>query len=1515
MAEPATLNIIPKIESFDYDPEFSEVLAAQFRTQNLVTSAYQRLKYSSVFGSNDQTPVTDSEIDKALADANIREYVSHFIDVTTRGDLDNKVARFKQYKADKETIERASVLSNFSAGLLAGVADLPTIIPVSAMGSAVKVGGVTLANFGRMAGAAAADTAITEAGLHASQDGVRTMKESAQNVVASAVVAPPLLYGATALGRAVMGSRLFNSMKPAEASRLSEGIASDVHAMETGEAAARAEAHTMKMADDTGAAMRGEPLKPHVEPAPTIRDNPEFASFFGESHVVKPDGTPLEVYHGSLAHIDEFDAGKLGSNTNAPSAREGFFFTSRKATAEYYSVGQFGTIEKAEKEAARARKFGESALDTARRLGNEADVAKWTQFIADNAGPNVKKVYLSLKNPLVHDFRGRVFRDESYKELIAKAKAAGHDGLILKNTFDAGETSKLDAWMSGRFKSEDIYVAFDKSQIRDSNSFEIPKASARAEAGIGDNGGSPIHTWEDATDGPHEAPPSGGEPPKSPPPPRGPDAGPASFRDDMTPSEFAFANSLGAEAATRGLMRLVGSNPLLEGMNAVDGETRALFAHLGMLPASTTSGNNLIANPVSVQALALANTEGLRNEVTRAMVDNFKLWKQTFTDFRGFEWEAFSRNVAQAMVRGNFHEVEKPIADAAIAVRKAFDKLYDQAVKAGYVRKGAWKPLSEIGDNPAIRDFDAARAGAVDAEIANDPKLAERFEQIRATPTKDGLPLLAEDAGSFVAVRNAVRHGELDVAAADASRSSGFTLSTGPDGALGDDLIRQGGWMRRVYSPSAIANLHAERHEFIRLEAMAILQARDQEALRLRRVYDEHVAAQRAKGLEPEMDPPKKTTFVGALRGQALENVVAGALRQARAKFEQIVHGTQAGRRIDENVGHGIQRGPLLERTVALSDEILLARGWIDDDVLSIAKHAMKQVAMDVEIGKRFRRPMTPEEHTMAMRNDPRAYWLDGDDPNTIPDLRLSVPKEAARRRYDALISAATDEKSRMKLANERGYLLGGKVGGRTYSGSLDDMIDLLRGTYDVDVQASTGATVASNVRKGLFSALMASNFITNIPEAGMQVLRHGYGTTLNHYVVRAKSAIEALAAPERLKALAAVHGDDPIRIGKNLEREAKAAGIAMEHELMSTVASRFELSSPMDAARRKGRVTAAMDFISNLASRAFFIEVQTQAMRKAAYGMYSDRIMRIAMDPASATKLDLQWAADIGASGEYLRRIREQITNNRGAFLDGGVWHPKTDNWTDPEIRSLFYAMGHTDVARVQIQPTALDKGQWSGHPVAQTIMQFMTYSLAAGMRVTASAIQGSIHSPQASARAMAGILTMLGLGGLVVALHNYASTWHKRYTGTLDRKDELPDFTANPGYWTTQMFDRSGIGGVVGQLASVLDHAGMNPVYSAARLMDRDRDITDPVKRYGRPQGVKSVLGPSGGAINDTIMLANDLRNMVLEGKPMTRATTKAVQRYSPLINHFLWKALTNEAREYIEDDILRMPAPRRR
>lgn len=102
---------------------------------------------------------------------------------------------------------------------------------------------------------------------------------------------------------------------------------------------------------------------------------------------------------------------------------------------------------------------GEEAATPAIRQIDKFKSIKAERMISENTqeGGNVMPVALRYKNPMVYDFGGSPYREQTYSDLVDQALRGGHDALILKNTFDpAGGQSKLI----------DVGVVFNPDQIR-----------------------------------------------------------------------------------------------------------------------------------------------------------------------------------------------------------------------------------------------------------------------------------------------------------------------------------------------------------------------------------------------------------------------------------------------------------------------------------------------------------------------------------------------------------------------------------------------------------------------------------------------------------------------------------------------------------------------------------------------------------------------------------------------------------------------------------------------------------------------------------------------------------------------------------------------------------------------------------------------------------------------------------------------------------------------------------------
>lgn len=88
----------------------------------------------------------------------------------------------------------------------------------------------------------------------------------------------------------------------------------------------------------------------------------------------------------------------------------------------------------------------------------------------------VKRCVLDLKNPYVHDMQGRRFDDSEFCEAAWHAQEGGHDGVIIRNTYDPGS-----CFSDCANERTNVYIAFSAEKINASAPQTVHK-SAQPEA-------------------------------------------------------------------------------------------------------------------------------------------------------------------------------------------------------------------------------------------------------------------------------------------------------------------------------------------------------------------------------------------------------------------------------------------------------------------------------------------------------------------------------------------------------------------------------------------------------------------------------------------------------------------------------------------------------------------------------------------------------------------------------------------------------------------------------------------------------------------------------------------------------------------------------------------------------------------------------------------------------------------------------------------------------------------------
>ena len=179
----------------------------------------------------------------------------------------------------------------------------------------------------------------------------------------------------------------------------------------------------------------------------------------------------LRAYHGTKHGFEEFSESKLGQVTDAPSAKEGFFFTSKRSIAEGYA----GEVGSSELDSLQSRM--ERLERVAQRSGLNSDWSKYQKALEEyeklalseeeaSFVGNVKEVFLYIRNPIVKDFGGKAFQEGQAVELMIRAKEGGFDGVVFRNVADAVNTPIQDRYIRPEREISNVYAVFNKSQIK-----------------------------------------------------------------------------------------------------------------------------------------------------------------------------------------------------------------------------------------------------------------------------------------------------------------------------------------------------------------------------------------------------------------------------------------------------------------------------------------------------------------------------------------------------------------------------------------------------------------------------------------------------------------------------------------------------------------------------------------------------------------------------------------------------------------------------------------------------------------------------------------------------------------------------------------------------------------------------------------------------------------------------------------------------------------------------------------
>ncbi|MFT3732851.1 MAG: hypothetical protein QM780_15760 [Hyphomicrobium sp.] len=173
----------PEVEN----PSLDATLKAAFQTGNVIGSALSSQSLAETLSpTRASRQLTDEEIIDQVSKAGLSPLLQKFQGVTNQAQLDARLADIEREQKNLDILE-ASGLTGTAALLVAGIVDIPTLIPVGKALQLGKAGASLLETAGKSAVAGAVDAGISEAGLQTTQE-LRTPEEGAVNIASGAIL-------------------------------------------------------------------------------------------------------------------------------------------------------------------------------------------------------------------------------------------------------------------------------------------------------------------------------------------------------------------------------------------------------------------------------------------------------------------------------------------------------------------------------------------------------------------------------------------------------------------------------------------------------------------------------------------------------------------------------------------------------------------------------------------------------------------------------------------------------------------------------------------------------------------------------------------------------------------------------------------------------------------------------------------------------------------------------------------------------------------------------------------------------------------------------------------------------------------------------------------------------------------------------------------------------------------------------------------------------------------------------
>ncbi|MEN6527586.1 MAG: hypothetical protein ABFD65_13975 [Candidatus Polarisedimenticolia bacterium] len=529
-----------------------------------------------------------------------------------------------------------------------------------------------------------------------------------------------------------------------------------------------------------------------------------------------------------------------------------------------------------------------------------------------------------------------------------------------------------------------------------------------------------------------------------------------------------------------------------------------------------------------------------------------------------------------------------------------------------------------------------------------------------------------------------------------------------------------------------------------------------------------------------------------------------------------------------------ITSGPLKDRTFMVPDQLLVGRGWLNDDVREVANRYARSMAGEIELTRRFGRA-DMQDQLAQIATEYAELRQAADKAGSVEELNAVLGRDKFGRRKDL---AAAKLEAQKALAQDEAAAITDTKAGR----------DLIRGTYNAQVNNSNFGSLTRSLMHFNYIRQMGGVLLANITDFYRPAFVHGLG----QYLVTLPKLL-----PEAFNA-----GSQGVKLSL---QEAKLAGLVTERVTHALMAANGDIADPFLS--RVTHVERFMQKATGLASRWNLVNLFTDAQQAIASTMSQHRVLEAVLGNGGrdgsfskdGTRLLRMLGIDAGTQADIAKLFAAH-----GETVDG-IRVANTERWlkaanetgvaeeilrAENAVRAYRTAI-NTDVNSIVSRRGIGDAPLFANHPLGKVLTQFSGYAMGAHSRVMVRGLQES------HARLVGGLVVMASLG----ALTSYMAAWR----GGAERWKKYTEDTAkNPALLIGEGLDRSGFFPLLFDVNNRVERVSgavgynyrFNPIKSSiAKAGGGDALGVTSTRASDSSAAFGAVFGPSAGLVDSVI------------------------------------------------------------